>query len=88
MLIENNLLIGNSRERMRSAFAAKGVTDVVLRNNTFTGDLPSSAFAIRLNQEGRNLPNRNIRFVNNIWSDPTGTMDNFSDGMPSESTRP
>lgn len=83
--IENNLLIGNSSTRMRSAFGAKGVKDIVFRNNTIAGDLPASAYAMRINREGGNLLNRNLQFINNIWSDPGGTMNNFSDGLPTES---
>lgn len=90
--IENNLMIGNSHKLVNALLDVSGAKDVIFANNTVVGDLPSKAYAFRLDQKGLNPQNENIYFHNNIWSDPTGTMgadlsgkpNEFSDGDPEE----
>ncbi len=93
VLIENNLMLGNKDNLMRAALSIRGVRDVTFRNNTISGDLPSQAYAMRLNIRDDNQLNENIRFYNNIWSDPNGSMgaaagsgNDFSDCDPAETT--
>jgi hypothetical protein len=72
--IFNNLMIGNSSITMRAPFMVKGAKDINFYNNTITGNLPSSAFAVRVTKERKNKRPTNINLLNNIWSDPTGSM--------------
>lgn len=93
VLIENNLMIGNSTNRMKAPLGVHGSKDVTFRNNTVSGNLVAQTFAIRVLQLGSNMPSDNVFLYNNIWSDPTGTMgisgpgdttQDFSDTPPGE----
>jgi hypothetical protein len=64
---------------MRSSLAIMGSRNITVRNNTVSGDLPASSFAMRLYTVGPNQPNANLRFFNNLWSDPGGSMEVFAD---------
>lgn len=79
VLIENNLMLGNSANTIRSALVVMGSRDITFRHNTIVGNLPGRAYAMSLYAYGDNQPIEAIRFYNNIWADPTGTMDPFSD---------
>jgi hypothetical protein len=86
VLLENNLMLGNSSNQMRAPFSIMGVRNVTIRHNTVTGNLPvTTGFTMRMYNFGENQPNSNIRFYNNIWSDPNGSMQQFA-GAPSGQT--
>lgn len=91
--VVNNLMIGNAPHQMTAAFGVRGARDVIFANNTVTGDLPAKAYAMWVSITEQNLPNENLRFANNIWSDATGSMGvdleggsgEFSDGDANDS---
>lgn len=85
VLIENNLIVGNSANTMSSAFTVQGSRHVKIRANTVTGNLPARSYGMNVFKSGSNQNNEDVTFYNNIWSDPTGTMGKFSRGNPATS---
>lgn len=74
VMIENNLFLGNSPNKIHAALKITSGDAITFRNNTVVGDLPGNTFAFRLDLAESGLVNKDINFYNNIWSDPTGTM--------------
>jgi hypothetical protein len=74
ILIENNLMLGNSTERIHAVVKATNARGVVFRSNTIVGDLPANAYFIRTLVENPAVANDDYGIYNNIWSDATGTM--------------
>jgi hypothetical protein len=74
ILIENNLMLGNSTNRIHAVLKTVSAQDVIFRNNTIVGDLPANAFFMRAEVANPSYTNRSFEIYNNIWSDPTGTM--------------
>ncbi len=83
---ENNLILGNNTDPAGYSFGVSGAKNVSFVNNTVTGNFPSSGYAYRIVIKDQNPLNQNITFYNNIWSDPTGTMSDFSSGDTSSVT--
>ncbi len=84
VVVENNLMLGDSANVMRAPFGIKGSRDVVFRHNTVIGNLPALAYAMRLNREGSNLQVENASIRGNVWSDPTGTLGSSGAGNPND----
>jgi hypothetical protein len=82
VLIENNLMLGNSANKIRSPFQMMNVYSVTVRANTVVGDLPALEYGARIFTYGSGAPtNDGVHLHNNIWADPTGTMsDTFNRG--------
>jgi hypothetical protein len=83
ILVENNLLIGNSATELIAPFQARSFLGLVIRANTIAGDLPGGAYAVNVFYEGHVVPKKDLFILNNIWSDPTGSMgDRFLEYLP------
>jgi hypothetical protein len=86
--IENNLLLGNSPTPMKAPFNAKGVSGIKFRYNTLVGSFPGRTW-LRINRERNfagtayNMPS-DIDFTGNVFSDPTGTMEWFSESADAD----
>lgn len=73
--VENNLMLGNSKNQIRSPIQIMNCKQITIRNNTIHGDLPAKEFGSRIFSYGTGAPkNDNITITGNIWSDPKGTM--------------
>ena len=74
ILIENNLILGNSTQKIHAVLKIVSTLDVIFRNNTIVGDLPANSYFVRADVANPSFLNSGFEIYNNIWSDPTGTM--------------
>jgi hypothetical protein len=74
IMIENNLMLGNSKNVMLAPLAVHGARNITFRHNTVVGDLPAGSFSMQIASVVDNPVNEGLYFYNNIWSDPYGTM--------------
>ena len=54
VLIENNLMLGNNSDQIRSPLQFQGVEDVTARANTIHGNLPAKEYGFRVTTAGSN----------------------------------
>lgn len=83
VLVENNLLLGNSPHPMLAPFVARATSELTIRHNTVNGDLPATAHLLHASSPG-SPANVDLRVGNNAWSDPTGTMSVVGAGPTAE----
>lgn len=74
VLVENNLFLGDSPTLIRTAFTVQGSRNIRFRHNTIVGDLPARSFGGRFLALGANPPIEGLALIQNVYSDPTGTM--------------
>lgn len=75
LLFENNLLLLNGSDPIKSVFGTWGVRDVTIRANTIVATTPLRDFLANLGKGPKNNPSTsNVLLVNNILADMTGTM--------------
>ncbi|MCG8698895.1 MAG: T9SS type A sorting domain-containing protein [Bacteroidales bacterium] len=73
--VQNNLMLGNSSNQMRSPFQIMNCKRITFSHNTIHGNLPAKEYGSRIFTYGTDHPtNDSITITANIWSDPTGTM--------------
>ncbi len=77
-LIENNLLLLNG-EVNQVTFSILGSRRLTFNANTIVGPQTNTYFLANINRGSNNPMLNNIKFSNNICSDPSGTMPIFSD---------
>ncbi|MDR1879147.1 MAG: T9SS type A sorting domain-containing protein [Bacteroidales bacterium] len=92
VLVENNLFISNTINRMSGAWSLKGVSNVVFRANTLSGFMQHSwdkdnnvtdgyfGYVVRVEESNANRGNQNVTIANNIFTDPSGRMAYLSGG--------
>jgi hypothetical protein len=86
--IENNLFLHNSPVKMWGTLLLKGgLRDITFRANTIVGHplvKGAGAFAAVCLRIDQNPPMRDLIFINNIFSDPTGEMPRFTMSNPKQ----
>lgn len=78
VLIENNLMVGNSANKIEAPIGIEASKNVTVRNNTVTGDLPARGYVVSLRASG--YQTQGVTIANNVWADSAGTMNIFSLG--------